>query len=140
MDLPSAYRGKRVFVTGHTGFKGSWLCEWLFLLGAEVTGYSLPPPTDPALFVQLELAKRIEHVEADIRDTERLQRTVAEARPDFVFHLAAQPLVRYSYEQPRETYEVNVMGTLHVLEALRSVKHNCAAVMITTDKCYENRE
>src|SRR3954454_3988805 len=136
----NAYQGKRVFITGHTGFKGSWLCEWLLSLGADVSGYSLPPPTEPALFVQLGLGKRIKHVEADIRDTERLQRTIAEAQPDFVFHLAAQPLVRYSYEQPRETYDVNVMGTLHVLEALRSLKHNCAAVMITTDKCYENRE
>jgi CDP-glucose 4,6-dehydratase len=139
-DFRSAYRGKRVFVTGHTGFKGSWLTEWLLSLGAEITGYSLPPPTDPALFDQLGLVKRIAHIEADIRDADRVARAIAEAQPDFVFHLAAQPLVRQSYEQPRETYDVNVMGTLHLLEALRPLEHKCAAVMITTDKCYENRE
>ncbi len=140
VDFLKAYRGKRVFLTGHTGFKGSWLSEWLLSLGAEVTGYSLRPPTDPALFEQLGLAARIRHIEADIRDLDRLTRAVADAQPEFVFHLAAQPLVRESYAQPRETYEVNVMGTLHVLEALRAVKHRCAAVMVTTDKCYENRE
>ncbi len=140
VDLPSAYRGKRVFVTGHTGFKGAWLTEWLLSLGAKVTGYSLPPPTDPSLFVQLALEKRIEHIEADIRDAERLARAAVAAAPEFVFHLAAQPLVRLSYAEPRETYEVNVIGTFNVLEALRGLEHDCAAVMITTDKCYENRE
>ncbi len=140
MDSLGSYRGKRVFITGHTGFKGSWLAEWLLALGAEVTGYSLPPPTEPALFDQLGLAERLHHFEGDVRDLDRLTRELAGARPDFVFHLAAQPLVRLSYERPRETYDVNVMGTLHVLEALRQVEHSCAAVMITTDKCYENRE
>ena len=140
MDFRSAYCGKRVFVTGHTGFKGSWLSEWLLALGAHVTGYSLPPPTQPALFAQLGLKDRVAHTEADVRDAGRLAQAVNTAQPDFVFHLAAQPLVRLSYAQPRETYEVNVMGTLHVLEALRSVDRPCAAVMITTDKCYENRE
>ena len=139
-DLRASYQGKRVFITGHTGFKGSWLTQWLLMLGAEVTGYSLPPPTDPALFLQLELAGEIRHIEADIRDLERLSGFIVEARPDFVFHLAAQPLVRYSYKEPRETYEVNVLGTVNVLEALRRLDHPCAAVMITTDKCYENRE
>jgi CDP-6-deoxy-D-xylo-4-hexulose-3-dehydrase len=132
VDLPSAYRGKRVFVTGHTGFKGAWLTEWLLSLGAKVTGYSLPPPTDPALFIQLGLAERIQHIEADIRDAERLARAVSDAQPEFVFHLAAQPLVRLSYAQPRETYEVNVIGTLNVLEALRPLKHECAAGFPTT--------
>lgn len=140
MKLAEAYRGKRVFLTGHTGFKGSWLCEWLLSLGADVTGYSLPPPTDPALFVQLGLAPRLEHIEGDVRDGKKLSRAVAEAAPDFVFHLAAQPLVRFSYQEPRETYEVNVMGTVNLLEALRSLGKPCAAVMITTDKVYENRE
>ena len=140
MDVRRAYAGKRVFITGHTGFKGSWLTEWLLALGAQVTGYSLPPPTNPALFEQLQLQTRIEHIEADVRDFNRLSHAVAAAQPDFVFHLAAQPLVRRSYEEPRETYEVNAMGTLHMLEALRPLRKPCAAVMITTDKCYENRE
>lgn len=135
------FRGKRVFVTGHTGFKGSWLCEWLLLLGAEVWGYSLPPPTTPALFQQLQLGKRIHrHETGDIRDEQELARAVRESRPDFVFHLAAQPLVRASYEQPVETYATNVMGTVHLLEALRHLPEPCVAVIVTTDKCYENRE
>ncbi len=138
--LEQHYQSKRVFVTGHTGFKGSWLCEWLLQLGAEVIGYSLPPPTDPALFHQLELGPRLRHLTGDIRDAGTLQRALAEARPDFVFHLAAQPLVTDSYAKPTETFDTNVMGTVHVLDALRRVDHPCAAVLITTDKCYENRE
>jgi CDP-glucose 4,6-dehydratase len=134
------YAGKKAFVTGHTGFKGSWLCEWLLGLGAEVTGYSLRPPTQPALFEQLGLAARLRHIIGDIRDLPALSRSIREARPDFVFHLAAQPIVRDSYARPVETFEVNLMGTVHVLEALRPVSHPCAAVFITTDKCYENRE
>ena len=134
------YAGKRVFVTGHTGFKGSWLCEWLLGLGAEVTGYSLPPPTKPALFEQLGLEKRLRHHIGDVRDRATLGRALAEAKPDFAFHLAAQPLVRDSYARPVETFEVNLMGSVNVLEALRLVAHPCAAVFITTDKCYENRE
>lgn len=140
MNLEERYRGKSVFVTGHTGFKGSWLTEWLLLLGARVTGYGLPPPTDPALFTQLGLRNRITHFEADIRQGDRLREVMLEAHPDFVFHLAAQPLVRASYLQPRETYDVNVMGTISVLEALRAFNHPCAAVFITTDKCYEKKE
>jgi CDP-glucose 4,6-dehydratase len=134
------YQRKRVFVTGHTGFKGSWLCEWLLQLGAEVIGYSLPPPTNPALFDQLELAPRLRHLTGDIRDAESLRHALVEARPDFVFHLAAQPLVTESYAKPRETFDTNVMGTVHLLDALRLIDHPCAAVLITTDKCYENRE
>lgn len=140
MAFADAYRRKRVLVTGHTGFKGAWLCEWLLSLGAEVTGLALPPPTRPALFDQLGLARRLQHRLGDIRDPAVVQRALAEVRPDFVFHLAAQPLVRLSYEQPVETYATNVMGTIHVLEALRVLDHPCAAVMVTTDKCYENRE
>jgi CDP-glucose 4,6-dehydratase len=135
-----SYTGKRVLVTGHTGFKGSWLCEWLLGLGAEVTGYSLQPPTQPALFEQLGLAARLRHIVGDIRDLSGLSRASTEARPDFVFHLAAQPLVRDSYASPVETFAVNLMGTVHLLEALRSVSHPCTAVFVTTDKCYENRE
>ncbi len=141
MSFGGIYRGKHVFLTGHTGFKGSWLAEWLVQLGARVSGYSLPPPTTPSLFEQLGLASRIErHVLADIRDQTRLTEALVESRPDFVFHLAAQPLVRESYRTPIDTYTTNVLGTLHVLEALRRVTHPCAAVLVTTDKCYENRE
>jgi CDP-glucose 4,6-dehydratase len=138
--LAQSFHGKRVFVTGHTGFKGSWLCEWLLQLGAEVTGYSLPAPTDPALFHQLELAPRLRHLVGDIRDAGKLRDALVGARPDFVFHLAAQPLVTEAYAQPAETFEINVMGTVHVLEALRLLQHPCVAVLVTTDKCYENRE
>jgi len=134
------YAGKKVFVTGHTGFKGSWLCEWLLGLGAEVTGYSLRPPTQPALFEQIALAGRLKHIIGDIRDLPGLSRALKEAQPEFVFHLAAQPIVRDSYISPVQTFEVNLMGTVHVLEALRSVSHPCAAVLVTTDKCYENKE
>ncbi len=140
MAFSDIYRGKRVFLTGHTGFKGSWLAEWLLNLGADVTGYSLPPVTAPALFEQLGLAARLRHIEGDVRDLPKLRKAVEACRPDFVFHLAAQPLVRLSYEQPVETYATNVMGTIHVLEALRLLDKPCAAVLITTDKCYENRE
>jgi CDP-glucose 4,6-dehydratase len=136
----SAYNGKRVLVTGHTGFKGAWLCEWLLGLGAEVTGLSLPPPTEPALFNMLGLARRLRHVLGDIQEPDVLRHAVKEAKPDFVFHLAAQSLVRESYRRPRETFNVNAMGTLNLLEALREVSQLCAAVFVTTDKCYENRE
>ena len=135
-----AYAGKKVFVTGHTGFKGSWLCEWLLQLGAEVVGYSLAPETKPALFEEIGLASRLQHHLGDVRDLVALRQAVKNAQPDFVFHLAAQPLVRLSYEQPVETYAVNAMGTVHLLEALRDLKKPCAAVFVTTDKCYENRE
>ncbi len=134
------YRGKRVLVTGHTGFKGAWLAEWLLALGADVTGLALPPPTSPALFDQLGLAGRLRHVEGDIRDLPTVRRVVDELRPDFIFHLAAQSLVRLSYEQPVETYATNVLGTVNVLEAVRLAGRPCAVVAITTDKCYENKE
>jgi len=139
--ISSFYKGKKVLVTGHTGFKGSWLCEWLLSFGAEVHGLALPPPTKPSLFNQLKLAKRIKsHTIGDIRDLATVKKVVKRVQPDFVFHLAAQPLVRLSYEQPVETFDTNVMGTIHVLEALRGLKKKCSAVMITTDKCYENKE
>ena len=136
-----AYKGKRVLVTGHTGFKGSWLCEWLLALGAEVHGYALEPPTKPSLFKQLKLARRIKsHTIGDVRDLDSLVRTIRRVRPDFIFHLAAQPLVRFSYAHPVETFETNVMGTVNVLEACRHLKNRCSVVCITTDKCYENKE
>ena len=139
----NSYRGKKVFLTGHTGFKGSWLAEWLLQLGAEVHGYALAP-TAP-LFDQLGLASRLHHQVADIRDRATLEQSLLSFQPDFVFHLAAQPLVRYSYAEPVETYETNVMGTIYLLEALRTYAAQrtsqagpVAAVMITTDKCYDN--
>jgi CDP-glucose 4,6-dehydratase len=135
-----AYAGKKIFVTGHTGFKGSWLCEWLLQLGAQVTGYSLPPETNPALFRQLDLQPRLRHIIGDIRDLPKLKRELLKCRPDFVFHLAAQPLVRDSYARPLETFETNLIGTINVLEALRDLTKPCAAIFITTDKVYENRE
>ncbi len=138
MAFAEVFRGKRVLVTGHTGFKGAWLCEWLLMLGAEVSGFALPCPTEPALFDQLGLAGRIRHRLGDIRDPVLVQHTVQECQPDYVFHLAAQPLVRLSYVQPVDTYATNVMGTIHILEALRRLDRACAAVLITTDKCYEN--
>jgi CDP-glucose 4,6-dehydratase len=135
-----AFRNKTVWLSGHTGFKGAWLAQWLLELGANVHGFALEPATKPALFDQLGLVKRLHHQIADIRDPAAVQKSVKKSQPDFVFHLAAQPLVRLSYEQPLETYATNVMGTTHVLEALRGLKKPCAAVLVTTDKCYENRE
>ncbi len=129
-----------MLVTGHTGFKGSWLCEWLLALGADVTGFALEPDTEPSLFEQLDLASRLTHRVGDIRSAVDVGRLVAETRPRFVFHLAAQPLVRRSYRDAHYTWETNVMGTINVLEALRQMSDPCAAVMVTTDKCYENRE
>lgn len=134
------YRGKRVLVTGHTGFKGAWLSEWLLQLGAEVTGFALAPPTKPSLFEQVGLDSRLRHIIGDVRDLGAVQQAIDAAKPDFVFHLAAQPLVRLSYTQPVKTYATNVMGTAHVLEAVRLMNHPCVVVAITTDKCYENRE
>jgi len=135
-----AFAGASVLVTGHTGFKGAWLSEWLLALGAHVTGYALEPDTSPALFSQLGLSDRLRHVVADIRSAKDVHRVVAESKPDFVFHLAAQPLVRRSYREASYTWETNVLGTINVLDALRSLEKPCAAVMVTTDKCYENRE
>lgn len=139
-QFSDAFRGKRVLVTGHTGFKGSWLCEWLLALGAEVAGLALEPPTTPSLFEQLGLAARMADHRVDVRDLESVCALVDAFRPDFVFHLAAQPLVRLSYTEPVSTFATNVMGTIHVMEALRRAKRPCIAVLITTDKCYENRE
>ncbi len=139
-NLDRHYAGLRVLVTGHTGFKGSWLCEWLLQLGAEVHGLALEPETDPSLFHQLGLAQRLNHTIADIRNPEAVATAFAAARPQLVFHLAAQPLVRRSYLQPRETFAINVMGTANVLESVRVCDHPCAAVIVTSDKCYENLE
>ncbi len=135
-----AYEGRRVLVTGHTGFKGSWLTQWLRMLGAEVTGYALEPATDPALWDLLALEGTTDSVIADVRDGARLAAVMTGARPEIVFHLAAQPLVRLSYDEPHLTYETNVMGTVNVLEAVRATPGVRAVVNVTSDKCYENRE
>jgi CDP-glucose 4,6-dehydratase len=134
------YRGKTVLVTGHTGFKGSWLTTWLLKLGARVVGISRDVPTSPSLFQLSGLTGQIDDVRQDVRDVEALGKAVAKARPDFVFHLAAQPLVSQSYADPVETYTSNIIGTLGVLEALRHADWPCVAVMITSDKCYDNVE
>lgn len=139
--LFNIYNGKKVFVTGHTGFKGSWLSLWLTLLGAEVCGYSLEPNTEPSMFKELKIGEKIsKSVIGDILDSEKLEKTIQEFQPDIVFHLAAQPLVRLSYAEPVLTYKTNVIGTLNVLEAARKCKSVKAFVNITTDKCYENKE
>lgn len=141
--LEQSYRGRRVFLTGHTGFKGSWLATWLRLLGADVTGYSLAPPTTPSLFEEAGVASGLTHIEADVLDAARLRRELAEARPDVVFHLAAQAIVRAAYEDPLLTLNTNVVGTANVLEAVRAYAgggNRCAVVLVTSDKCYENRE
>jgi CDP-glucose 4,6-dehydratase len=134
------YKNKNVLVTGHTGFKGSWLAIWLRELGANVIGFSLDPYTNEDNFVVSDLKNKITDIRGDIRDINSLQKVFEEHKPEFVFHLAAQPLVRLSYEQPRETYETNVMGTLNVLECIRKSDSVHVGVMITTDKCYENKE
>lgn len=134
------YKGKRVLLTGHTGFKGSWLAIWLYELGAEVIGVSLEPYTERDNFVLSGIGKRIVDLRGDIRDGEKMKQIFQQYRPEIVFHLAAQPIVRLSYEIPVETYETNVMGTIRILEAMRNTPDVKVGVMITTDKCYENKE
>ena len=135
------YKGKRVLVTGHTGFKGSWLSIWLHELGAEVVGVALDPFSERDNFVLSGIGSKIKaDIRADIRDLNKMKEIFAEYQPEIVFHLAAQPLVRLSYDQPVETYEANVMGTIHVMEAIRATKSVKVGVMITTDKCYDNKE
>lgn len=134
------YSGRRVLVTGHTGFKGSWLVTWLLGLGADVAGYSIDVPTSPSHFEAIRLKERIRHFDGDIRDRHRLNSVLDDFEPQVVFHLAAQSLVRRSYADPVRTFEVNALGTLNVLESLRSHPQVCAAVIITSDKCYENSE
>lgn len=139
MELMSTYKGKNVFITGHTGFKGSWLSLWLSKMGANVFGYSLFPDTTPNNYTVSSVTDLLsEETIADIRDKKSLKKAIKEANPDFVFHLAAQPLVRKSYHCPVETFETNVIGSLNVLEGLRELGQPCSVVMITSDKCYEN--
>src|SRR3984885_735508 len=139
-SLSGFWRGRRVFLTGHTGFKGGWLALWLAHLGANVRGYALDPSTDPNLFTVGSVGKAIEDIRGDIRDGERLDNSMREFRPEVVFHLAAQPLVRHSYEDPIGTYETNVIGTARVLDAVRRTPSVRGVVSVTTDKCYENKE
>jgi CDP-glucose 4,6-dehydratase len=134
------WSGKKVLVTGHTGFKGSWLTLWLHDLGARVTGYALRPPTQPSLFELARVQEAVSSLEADVRDLDRLRRAVSDAQPEVIFHLAAQSLVRHSYAEPIETYATNVMGTVNLLEAVRRAPSVRAVVVVTSDKCYENRE
>ena len=134
------WSGKRVLVTGHTGFKGGWLALWLQRLGAQVMGYSLPAPTQPSLYETARISESVQGVIADIRDLPRIESVFRDFSPEIVFHLAAQPLVRASYDNPVETYSTNLLGTVHVLEAVRHAKSVRGAVMVTTDKCYENLE
>jgi CDP-glucose 4,6-dehydratase len=136
----SFWRDRKVFLTGHTGFKGSWLSLWLDTLGAQVTGYALGPPTSPNLFEQADVVSGMRSVIADIRDFERLKAELAVCQPEVVFHLAAQSVVLRGYDDPMETYSVNVMGTVHILEAVRQLGLRCVVVNVTSDKCYENRE
>ncbi|MEM1176752.1 MAG: CDP-glucose 4,6-dehydratase [Acidobacteriota bacterium] len=135
-----AWRGRRVLVTGHTGFKGAWLSLWLQRLGAEVTGYALAPPSNPSLFDLAGVAEGMRSVRGDVRDLEALLKVFREQKPEVVLHLAAQALVRPGYDQPVETFGANVMGTVHVLEAVRRTPGVEAVVVVTSDKCYENRE
>ncbi|TKZ15779.1 CDP-glucose 4,6-dehydratase [Shimia litoralis] len=134
------WSGKRVLVSGHTGFKGSWLSFWLNKLGADVAGLALSPDTNPALFDQMGIEALVDHMIGDIRDADLVARRVAEVQPDLVFHLAAQPLVIESYATPLETWQTNVMGSCHVMQAIRQLSGRCAVVMVTTDKVYENLE
>jgi CDP-glucose 4,6-dehydratase len=134
------YKNKKIFLTGHTGFKGTWLCRVLLQAGAKVTGYALPPPTEPSLFIQTGTEKDICSIIGDIRERSTLIKAIQDAKPDIVFHLAAQPIVRYSYREPALTYETNVMGTVNILEAARQTQSVKSFMNITTDKVYENKE
>jgi len=134
------WKSRRVFLTGHTGFKGSWLALWLLSMGADVCGYALNPPTDPSLYGLLDLEGQFRSTRGDIRDLPALESALQDFQPEVVLHRAAQPLVRLSYENPVETYAVNVLGTVHVLDAVRRTPSVCAVVVVTSDKCYENQE
>ena len=138
MKYKILFKNTKVLITGHTGFKGAWLAAWLKQLGAKVVGIALDPPTEPSHFVAANLTDGMTDLRIDIRNQVALEEAIVSAQPDFVFHLAAQALVRRSYEDPVETWQTNVLGTLHVLESLRKLDKPCAAVIITSDKCYEN--
>ena len=136
----NAYQGKRVLVTGHTGFKGSWLCAWLLELGAEVAGFSIDVPTDPSHFEALNLKNHVHHISGDVRDRNRVRSVMEEFAPDFVFHLAAQAIVRRSFQDPVITFETNTLGTLNILDCIRQSSSAAVGVIVTSDKCYRNME
>lgn len=140
MSFNNSYKNKRVLVTGNTGFKGSWLTAWLHYLGADVYGLALPPESDDWLFRQAQLDGWSKHTDGDIRDLDTVRSVFRQAKPDIVLHLAAQAIVRTSYRDPLETIGTNILGTAHILEAVRELNHPCSVVMVTSDKCYENRE
>ena len=140
MSFSAEFSGKKVIVTGHTGFKGAWLCLWLERLGAEVVGIALEPNTSPSLFYELGLSSRIKDIRVDIRHKDQMVDAISKENPDYLFHLAAQPIVKESFVNPIYNWETNLMGSLHVMESLRSLEKSCAAIMVTSDKCYENVE
>lgn len=140
MDMMDFYKGKRILVTGHTGFKGAWMCEALLLAGADVTGYALEPPTEPSLFELCQLQEKMNSVIGDVRDLQHLRKVFEETQPEIVIHMAAQPIVRESYKNPVYTYETNVMGTVNVLECVRLTSSVRSVVNVTTDKVYKNKE
>lgn len=140
MSFTNTNLGERVLATSHTGFKGAWRREWLLSIGASVSGFALQPQTDPALFDRHQLLDRINDCRGDIRDAAAIADRVHCVQPEFVFHLAAQPLVRLSYDQPVANYSTNVMGSVHILEAARQLNDHCSSIAVTSDKCYENRE
>jgi len=137
---PNFWQGKKVFITGHTGFKGSWLGLWLTSLGAKVTGFALVPDSNPSLFQLAKLESALHHIEGDVRNVDQLKAALQKSQPDILFHLAAQSLVRPSYDNPLLTYQTNVMGTANLLECIRQLGRPCAVINVTTDKCYENKE
>lgn len=136
----SYYKGKKIFVTGHTGFKGAWLITWLHLLGASIKGFSLAPEDEKSIFQSIAPSIDFENILADIRDKDKLQKEINNFQPDFIFHLAAQALVRRSYEIPSETFEINAIGTANILEAVKTLSNKCTVIIITTDKVYQNKE
>lgn len=138
--LFDTFKGKSVLVTGHTGFKGSWLTAWLVKLGAQVVGIALDPPTQPSHYVSMGISVGISDFRVDIRHQAKIEKIIVETKPNYIFHLAAQSLVHSSYEDPVTTWETNVMGTINILESLRKLNHSCAVVIITSDKCYKNIE
>ena len=140
MSIFDAYRNKKVLITGHTGFKGSWLAMWLIKLGAKVTGLSMNVPTEPSHYISAHISESLTDYRIDIRDATSLEKLVLEIKPDMVFHLAAQAIVSTSYNDPVETVATNVIGTMNILEVLRTFSKPCVAIMITSDKCYDNVE
>ena len=140
MSFGNSYKDKKVLITGHTGFKGSWLTVWLLKLGAHVVGYSKDIPTEPSMFLELDLESKIKHYVGDVRDFPSIKNIILKEKPDFIFHLAAQAIVSISYSDPVETMTSNVIGTMNILEAIRSIDFPCVAILITSDKCYDNLE